>query len=667
MCSNFTVDSIDSAYVPSNGKAAAASNAKANPSINLAVKGISAACSGSYKVSPGYIAGELHTKATTNSDHKDQPAVTLSWDIASSYYPPNADNATKTYRIPTGLTTSLCQSNVMVTSLHFTGSISAKLINLFKGMIEDTVTSQLNGLLCPKLKQAVEPLATKAIASADKLLTKYLPRNDDNNTNSTPSTDTHNTSLPDNNNNNNKRVAQRLPRLHSPTLQSTKLVDFQKDTPLLLKVLNQLNHFLACFYAPTNNADNYTKNGVAGKNCQNIITKGLKALVSALLDNDLASEVFIPIPNVLHKIKFEIPEYGQVLLDIRSIDIAGIDQLDHLSLLSPLMNDEESKVSNFHTQIVSGAGLNVTAGVNITVFPIPGGVVKGDALNEFFHVHLNTSSLDALATVSLALDRKRFEDIPMGVVMDSLLPGLFHRPTQNSSAERTCLLESVHSFNLSGLKLHSIIESAALVPRLDNRRLRQFLKQSTLLTKKLEEDLDELVNNVLQLVLVEYQPLLTDAVSGLVENPLTDLINRLIDQNLPSQPTTIDFSFTGSRLVLDAEAEAAQCSSGDEDIDKDHHELVNFTNLSFLGKLNDYINKPSSLDTVNKAIDRWADRVNEDHAPSLAPSRFRWASGLFEMTIPGISLRLLDLRLDNLGKIEHIGKLKMMATANPTF
>ena len=671
VCSNFTVASIDSAYGPSNShdevvehprihnnnnKTQARAKSK-NPTIHLSVAGISAACSGEYKVSPGYVAGKIFTRAST--DHHEQPAIDLTWEIESAYYPSDDNsNTTKRYLIPKSLTTSNCQSNLAVKNLKFTGSISARLIDLFKGLIESTVTSQLNDILCPTLQQAVEPLATKAIASADELLTKYLPH-DENDNHSTPITRIAATAI-------NSDASQRIETvLDSSPVQSaaTALVDFQKDTPLLFNGLTHLNRFLECFYGPapdTNSADN---------GCQHTITKGLKALVSLLMDSDLANNVHIPTPDALHKIRFEIPKYGKVWLDIQDIYMAGLDQLDGLSLLIPLMNEKEkSKISSFHTNIISGTGLNITVGVNITVHPIPGGVIQGDTLHEYFDVHLNTSSLNAMANLSLALNRKKFQDIPMGIVLDAL-PGLFHRQsTQNTTVEKECLLNVMHTFNLSGLLLHTIIESATLVPRLKSRYLPDDYKESSLLSKELEEDLDALVNNALQLVLVEYQPLLTDAVSGLVENPLKNLINGLIDKHIPSQiplgyEQTIDDSFVGSRLALGVEAKDAQCSSGDENIDKDHHELLNFSQLSILGKLNDYINKPSSLGSLNKAIDHWAENINENHNPSLFQSMIRFASGVPLMELPGIAFTLLDLHLGNFGSIEHIGKLRVSEKA----
>lgn len=670
VCSNFTVSSIDSAYGPSssnnsNNKMSSRNvsgddnaNANGNPLIQLTVNGISAACSGSYKISPGYVSGNIYTKATT-SDNK--PALELTWDIASSEYSPgdddddnsNRNSSSKQYRMPKALTTNNCQSNLKVSDLKFTGSISAKVTNIFKGLIEKTVTKQLNGLLCPTLQEGVDPLATDAIAKVDDILIKYLPRGDNSsNGNRTPHIANNYLTSNDKDNDNDNAAQSRLLRSSSTVLSTKKIVDFQKDTPVLMTVLNQVNLFLVCYYnKPGTNNDTAVVEG----SCENRITKGLKAIVSAVLSGDLASEVNIPLPDKMHAIRFVVPNYGRVLLDIEDISIAGLGQLQNLSLFSPLTDEEESKVYGFHTSIESGAGagFNVTANVNITVFPIQGGVIQGDTLNEAFHVHLNTTSLDALANVALALDHKRFQNIPLGYILDSL-PGMFGQHPQNSIAERTCLLESVNSFDLSDFAIHTIIESAALVPRLG---LRQGRKQSTKVTKQLEYDLDALLNNGLQLVLTEYQPLLTDAVSGLVENPLTDLLNRWIEQNLPSQSLAGHEAITGStkmtsRLAGVLDAGAAHCSAVDKSVDKDHHELVNFANVTILENLNAYINKPSSLNAVNTVIDQWAANVNKEHSPL-----FRLGSHLSEMLLPGFSLSLQNVHLDNLGSIDHIDLL----------
>jgi len=182
MCSNFSLQAIDSDYIPSSSTT--------NPAISLSVKGISAACSGTYHVSPGGMAGGITTKANSDNDNGNQ-AIVLKLDFVSDYKYPNAtglegsnsvanNDQAKKYYMPTALQTSQCQSYLQVSGLRFSGSISAKLVNIFKGMIEDTVTSQLNGLLCPSIQQVLDPQITNILLSADKLLAKYVPQNRQN-------------------------------------------------------------------------------------------------------------------------------------------------------------------------------------------------------------------------------------------------------------------------------------------------------------------------------------------------------------------------------------------------------------------------------------------------------------------------------------------------------
>jgi len=643
------VNSIESAYGPSQyttSTSITSSSGKITPSLQLSVQGISAACSGQYKVSPGYMSGNLYARA--NDKDADRPVLQLNWDIESSFYPPrvNPNSTANQYLMPKALSTNQCQSRLQVAGLHFKGSMSAKITDLFTTLIEKSVTSQLNGILCPKLKEAVDPLATNAIAAADAVLTKLLPNDDDDSSSNGTTTTTTTVTYQKNDNDYTgalSKVVHSNEGLAWPSTSrshSTTLVNFQKDTPFFINLLRQVNSFFDCYYD-------------AGGDCQDMVTKALKSLMAAIMGSNLIKQVHLPLPTAWHEIRFVIPTYGRILLDLQDIVIEGLEQLDYASLLSPLLSKEDKTISEFHTSLVAGTGLNITASVNITVFPVPGSTIEGDTLNELFHVHLNASSLNTFANIALGLDREIFRKIPIGVVLDSL-PDVFHLPTANSSAERRCVLDSIHDLSLLDVGVNAIIKSASLVPRLDTSSRRR-LKRSQILTKKLEQGLDELLNNALKLVLTEYQPLLTDAVSGAVRRPLKNMINHWIEESIINRDTTPENATLLETIHL--ETEPAQCTSGDEDIDKNHHEVTNFTDFSLFSSLNNILNSASTLDAVNDAIERWSDNVNNDHTPSSLQSVFRRISYLSELTLPGFSFHLYNLHLENLGSVDRINLL----------
>lgn len=613
VCSSFKVDSIDSQYVPSN-------QGQTNPSIDLAVSGISASCNGKYHVTGG-ASGKLSLKAI--GQHDDQPAMHLIFDFDSSYSQPNATSAK--YWMPSALATRQCEAELKCSTIHFSGSASAMVANLFSIVIKHTVSSQLNEILCPKIKDAVDPFATESIVSLVHTLTRYLGNSSTFDDNAVLST------IP----NNPKDLRMQRHALVEIQGQYTS-VDFEKDTPLLVKSLDLANHFLDCFYAPKGQ-------------CTSLLIKGLRAILSTVLDS-LAEEVHLPIPAFLHKVEFKLPLYGRILLEIQDLHVGGLNNLSGLEALSPMWQDDAA-LSDFRTRVGTGAGLNVTADVNITVFPIPGGIIHGDPLHEAFHVHLNVSSLDALGVVGVALKSDQFQMIDIGTVLDSL-PTRFH-PDRNShdpSVDRKCLLDTLQTLRVNDMQAEAILESVTLVPRFNSSQPQQ--RRLSIMGEKLERDVDEVINHGLALVLAEYQPLLTDAAAGFVRTALVSIVNNWIDKNVFHKTSTSGF-ISGA---LDAPTNLVPssndvCSSKQDGVPQ----LVNFTNLGYLKKLNEYVNKPSTLQSINRALDKLAAKADRHHAMSFSRALAAVAGGLD--AIPGVSVKLLDLQIDDLGSLQHIDVL----------
>lgn len=638
-CSNFVVNSIDSLYIPSNKSLASVYK---NPSIDLSVKGISASCTGKYHATGG-AGGQISLTAVSSAE--DQPAIHLTSEFVSSYDTPNSTSQnTSKYWIPRALTTRQCQANLKISALHCHGSASAEVVNLFSRIIKSSVSSQLNGILCPKIQEAVDPLATDTILAAIRALSKYIPGSSIDPNKSIRSAD----------------MGTTLPTPAEANKQSAALINFAKDAPILVHSLLSVNHFLDCFYSTSTNLTVFEdKKNPKGHSCMGVVTRGLKGLVSTLVES-LAEEVHVPIPKAMHKIDFELPTYGRVLLDIRDLHITGVDQLDGLSILSPVMK-EEPILSDFGSRIRTGAaGVNVTADVNITVFPIPGGIIHGDPLHEAFHVHLNVSTLDASGTVGLALKRDQFNEIQIGTIMDSL-PSIFHHTnsSHNASVNRRCLLDSIQALYVKDMEMQTLlVESATVVPRFQNKSIRRRRRLSPL-TEELEKDLDGVINRVMMLLLGEYQPLLTDSAAGFVQTALVAKINTWIEKELHT--TTVAAVLGGRRVAiptLSATTDPFPISegvcSGDER--QTGAKLVNFTSLAFLEKLNQYVNKPSSLASINHAIDNLAAKL-ERHHNKMTSEITTLLLGLQKSVTPGVSVKLRDVRIDNLGSFDHIDVL----------
>lgn len=651
------MDGLESSYTPSNDKL--------DPSIDLAVNGVSTLCQGTYKVSPGDISGEIHAKAitggteATNVDSKletnhlkEDTAIDLTWKFLPTYQPPD----TKKYKMPYALRTIKCRADLQVSELHFTGSISAKIINLFSSMIADTVSDQLNQQLCPLIQKQVDPIVTKALKSANGFLSKYLPGR------LSAATSLHDS-------NHLFQTAKLLvpSQRESATFaaQSTTTLDFKKDTPLLVKYLHAINHFLDCFYASQSVDRGLSDIFDLAEECNGLVNKSLRGILSLILDG-LAEIVSIPLPAAAHKIQFAVPKYGEILLDIQDLYIQGLDQLNHLSLFLPVSKGEGAPISNFLTKLQSTTGLNVTADLHITVTAMEGGIFQGDPLQETFHVNFNLSSLSALGDLALAFEKSQFQHIQIGTILD-VLPFYHsqHHTENNSTAEEECIIDSIQDANVADLEVQTVLESVTVVPHLKSKvNVPSQKTPSMTLSKKLEEDLDGLLNHVLKLVLNEYQPTLTAAVSGLVKKPLADCLNHWIQEKLekyenPSWLYSRDKSLemdelSGSTALSDSKDKRCK---GDESIDQDHHQLANFSDVGLLHKLNLYLNKADTIRSINRAIEHAARKFEKKYSSwTFAENTSPSSSWLSKTELPGMSIELVDFTIENSGNLNHIGK-----------
>ena len=248
------VNSIDSLYIPSNRSLLLGYK---NPSIDLSVKGISASCTGKYHATGG-AGGQI--SLTADSSAEDQPAIHLTSEFVSSYETPNSTSQnTSKYWMPSALTTRQCQANLKISALHCHGSASAEVVNLFSRIIKSSVSSQLNGILCPTIQEAVDPLATNTILAAIRALSKYIPGSNIDPSRSVGSADTDTT----------------LPTQVEVNKQSSALVNFEKDTPILVHSLLSVNHFLDCFYASSTNLTVFgDKKNPKGHSCMSFVTRG---------------------------------------------------------------------------------------------------------------------------------------------------------------------------------------------------------------------------------------------------------------------------------------------------------------------------------------------------------------------------------------------------------
>lgn len=165
-CTNFQVSSLSSIAPPSQPGT--------NPSLKLDLKGMSATCTGKYDVSGIGMSGNVVASVSSS-----RGPLHLQFDITSaplsefkkynnhgiSGRSSQGDNPNDKMNLPfpSKVTVSSCESKLSVQDLKFTGSASAKIIDLFSGAISTQVTSALNGAVCPLIESGAESMVDRAL------------------------------------------------------------------------------------------------------------------------------------------------------------------------------------------------------------------------------------------------------------------------------------------------------------------------------------------------------------------------------------------------------------------------------------------------------------------------------------------------------------------------
>ena len=122
VCSNFSIAGLESVYVPSSESEdednddSNNTNNTTNPQLHVSLNNVSAICHGSYD-SSGFLSGNV--QAMAGARHADTPALQFSWNLVAA--PLN-----HSFVQPIAMKTVDCQTQIAVTDLHFSGSISAR-------------------------------------------------------------------------------------------------------------------------------------------------------------------------------------------------------------------------------------------------------------------------------------------------------------------------------------------------------------------------------------------------------------------------------------------------------------------------------------------------------------------------------------------------------------
>ena len=545
-CTNFTMTSIDSSYRNSSD------GTDKNPAILLAVSGISATCIGRYHVTGG-IGGSVQAWVKQQGNDNTH-SLGLSLEFVSVLY----ENK---IRMATSVLCKDCQAQLQVSSLHFGGSISARLINLFKSSIQNYVSNALSTSLCPALEPPLSDDLTKAIQAANQYLKTILPKNISDVVVKEEQRKNYDKRL--------SNMQQNVPmtrtsRKLSSQNNTTHSVDWKTDTPTLYKALEWTN---ALFYRYLDKGFLVDAMGSLGWNVPSHINCGaIFRGINGLLHSLTHGHVVINIPKQIQNMTIVIPHYGRVQLSVEQIQLAGIDKWTDIGLLQPTANDM------FQSKLSTNSNFNLTVAMNVEVTSIDGGLIQGDALQEAFVISLDSTRGQVGGFVSVNYNKRMLGNVHMHDIIEAI-------QNYKNKSQWSCLLAPLQSLNVSDLHLDASLSQIVVTP--------------TGSTGTLEKDMDAMLNTFLQLFLTEYHVLMHEALIGLVQGPTQSVINVFIQNWIKEQSTVPQ----GCRAI----------PSGDIP------DFVRFNELSVLRQWNRFLNQ--SLESVNEYLGCVADAFNQSMRP----------------------------------------------------
>jgi len=344
-CLHFSIDDITSDY------AGPGSNA-----IDAGVENIIATCKGHY--SYGFSAAPLHGDFTASVGDASTVGIELT-------FTPDADNY-----MAESAAISKCDTHLVIpkSTLVFTGSVSAVIVELFAGPIASYMSTTISGAICEPLTTAADEALTKALQTADTALAAIVANG---------------------------------PSPNPPLPDPDTLVNWD-HAPKVKSLLHHLNTFLNKHLS----AATASPCGGGG---------GLDGLIDKFFPN---GRVHVTPPTPLN-VTVPIPSYGDLAIALQYLNVSGIDTFTNLTLLDPTGPYSLTTSVGMDT-------FNATVGIELTVTPIDGGMIVGTPLVEEFTLSLSLTDINILLKLLLAVDKTAMTDLSvyqlLSTAIDSTMP-----------------------------------------------------------------------------------------------------------------------------------------------------------------------------------------------------------------------------------------------------
>lgn len=521
-CTHFQLNNTESSYSPSNQTS---SNPEENESareennddgnrslLDIFIYGISATCSGNYhsgltggtvtvlveSIPVGSRQNHENFKMHATGDEMSLP-FHLQTAIGSTYIKANAtthmdlpihsDNNNQTILIlaPSSAEITACETNIQVPhdGISFSGSMSAKIVELFANSVASHVTKALNSKVCPQVKNLVSDELTLLLKNFDKFLQQLLDGEklmeqvedfpEEKALEISRGSENTNTTGED------LLEWNEFSALRDTLTESNNIINNHLDRGLIITLLDWIGwpsipeKDLSCvdcgfFFRGVNGAMRYFTKGKEDKSRLTI--------------------------QINREFKFDVQSLGKVTLSMRNITFDDLDQFTELGLVLPKME----RLVNTRIAIDK---LKTLFEVELQVDPVAGG-----SLNESFRISVRASDIFCGFDSDIGIFREAFKNITIGDLI-TRLPGDISVPPKGK------ILKSVSHLFLPKLNASAKIGTIQIDPHNNG-------------ANGVEASLDRLLNNVFGLILGEYNLLTTRLIQELISGKGRLAVNRFL-------------------------------------------------------------------------------------------------------------------------------------------
>lgn len=507
--------------------------------------------------------------------------------------------------MPYELHTTQCASKLQVPrhGIHFSGSMSARIIDLFSLSIAHWISNALESQVCPLVQQQLDPILTTYIQQADHWLEQYLPNEEESQSriDSINSTTTRRQLLIEGRQE-QEALSMSDDTTTTTTVPTTPTTNHSDPTsfPVIQSILSWGNAFLR----------NHLNRGFLGNwipaLCDQADCADLFRGITGIFHKYTHGRIHFPAPALFKNITFQLPYGATVSLSVQHINWQGLDAMKTFQFLNPLTTLESP-------------GWNISAHVHLRVDTLPGNSsFRTDPLEESFQLLLNLTNIQAIASTILQV--QEWDQLDMFQVVEAIQDiALGKNRTQNIA----CLVHSIRTLNIPDFLVDVLVSSISITNQQDS----------------LEDDLDGLVNTVLELTLTEYPVLVTSVIQGFINGPAKQALNDYLEQFLEQ--------WGGSEACRPLTPSS-------------HPHWVNFTKIKFLETVNHFLNHEHAMETMNQYLDCFS-RVLVHHQTTTTSSSsseeelsLLLSSKNSNNTNEEISLHLRKLELSHFDSLDEI-------------